>query len=241
MFCIVVSVNKSPEKTKTNSKLILLTWNACVAKYKYKRCLLFSVSEASILFFSQGYQARGGKETCWFLGCCIHGVLSQGEWGNDRYLFEYQLIDAYHVLILTQIQTLMKIFLQCRQLWRFSSGSFWRWRKLMEMHPQRRRSAPWCKIVSRTSVSSIAEDRRHNFTSFPTVTSPTPRHCSWTFLLHCDTRLIYLARQLPRHLINHPTNCNHRENFLRARLIFVLDKEAPSVNTLFKYWMKCNL
>lgn len=39
-------------------------------------------SEVSIWFF-QGYQARGGKKTCWFLGCCIHGVLSQGEWGID--------------------------------------------------------------------------------------------------------------------------------------------------------------
>lgn len=188
--------------------------------------------------FSQGYQARRRKETCWFLGCCIHGVLSQGEWGNGGFLFfgGYSLVAVETLFLNSQIHTLMTKFLQCRLLWRFSSVSFWRWRKLMEMHPQRRRSARWCKSVSRTSVSSFAEDRRHNVTSLPIATSPTPRHCSGTFLLHCDTRLIYIARQLSRQLINYSTNCNHREKFLRARLWPRQDKEAPSVNTFFKYW-----
>lgn len=108
-------------------------------------------------------------------------------------------------LCLTQLHTLMTIFLRCRLLWRFSSASFWRWRKPMEMHPQRRRSVLWCKSVSRILLSSFAEDRRHNFTSLPITTSPTPRHFSGTFLLYCYTRLIYIARQLLRQLINYST------------------------------------
>lgn len=59
--------------------------------------------------------------------------------------FECQLICAGYMLFLTQIHTLMTIFLQCRLLWRFSSGSFWKWRKLMEMPRKRRRSVLWCK------------------------------------------------------------------------------------------------
>ena len=135
------------------------------------------------LYFSQGYQGRGGKETCWFLGCCIHGVLSQGEWGKDRCLFWMPTHGCSWIIsFLTQIHTLMTIFMKCRLRWRFSSGSFWRWRKQMETHPQKRRSVLWCKSVSRTSVSSFAGDRRHNFTSLPIATSPTPRHCNGALL-----------------------------------------------------------
>lgn len=105
----------------------------------------------------------------------------------------------------------------------------------MEMRPQRRKNVLLCKSVFKTSVSSFAEDRRHSFTSWPIVTSPRSRHCSGTFLLRCNTRLIYTARQLPRQLINYPTHCNHREKFLAAIFIFVLDKDALSVNMFFKY------
>lgn len=45
-------------------------------------------------FIFQGHQGRGGKDPCWFLGCCIYGVLSQREWGNDGRLVKNQLIHA---------------------------------------------------------------------------------------------------------------------------------------------------
>lgn len=76
----------------------------------------------------------------------IPGVLHSWSPQPRRMRYRY-LLGAVHTLCLTQIHTMMTIFLQCRLLWRFSSGSFWRWRKLMEMHPQRRRSALWCKKV----------------------------------------------------------------------------------------------
>lgn len=47
------------------------------------------------------------------------------------------------------------VFSQHRLLWRFSRESFWRWRRLMEMHLQKRRSVQWCKSQPRNIISKL--------------------------------------------------------------------------------------
>lgn len=52
---------------------------------------------SALISLLQGYQTGGGEETCWFLGCCIHGVLRQGEWGNDNSLNRRTLVQPTYL------------------------------------------------------------------------------------------------------------------------------------------------
>lgn len=118
----------------------------------------------------------------------------------------YLLIRAGRITFLTLIHTLTMIFSQRRLPWRFSSGSFWRWRKLMETHPRRRRSVLWCKKKRKKKKRKCIQDisklicwrqeaQPHQLANRDLTDT---RHCSGPSLLHYDTRLIYIARQLPR-------------------------------------------
>lgn len=111
----------------------------------------------------KGYQTRGGEKTSWFLGSSIHGVFRQRKRGKKPLKLA---LDANPLFMSDKDSCLKR-----RLLWRFSSESFWRWRKLTGMHLQRRRSVQWCKGLCRTPVSWFTEDMRHNFTSLLTVAS----------------------------------------------------------------------